>query len=102
MKITKSETYWTVEREPNEPRCATESAFWYRLKRHCQAAGLDVVKKAPAKDGHMTSAPFYLRERKGAFAIIDGYYAIRSPHLEFNLRQPVPLEYHTPITEQGS
>ncbi len=101
MKITKRATYWTVEREPAEPRCATESAFWYRLKRHCQAAGLDVVKKAPEKDGHMTSAPYYLRERKWKFAIEDGNAAIELIHRPFNLRESVHLIYHD-WTEQGS
>ncbi len=94
MRVACDVLTWTIQREPNEPRCTSESAFWYRLRNHLRARGHDVIKKCPARDGHMTSAPYYLRDRKGAYAISDGYAAIRSPHTEFNAYEPVYLTYH--------
>ena len=94
MKVDHGATAYSVQRERGEPRCTSESDFWFRLRNHLRAQGHDVVKKRPDKDGHMTSAPYYLRDRKGAFAIADGQYALRLVHLDFNSYTPVYLDYH--------
>ena len=40
--------------------------------------GYDAIKKEPALDGHLTAAPYYVRDRKHGWAIWDGSYALRN------------------------
>jgi hypothetical protein len=54
-----------------------ESLLWYHLRNAMRAEGHDVVKRCPGKDGHLTSAAFYLRDRKEKFAVFHNSYAIR-------------------------
>ena len=54
----------TVSAEPGDPRVGDESHLWYRIKLALNAQGCDLIKKEPGKDGHLTSAPYYLRARK--------------------------------------
>lgn len=57
-------------------RFYSESALFYAIKKQMQADGLDVIKKRPDKDGHMLSAPYYLRDRKWKFAYTDPLSAV--------------------------
>jgi hypothetical protein len=93
MEVTIKDTYISVRRTTG-PRLKTESAFYYALKKALIAQGHDVVKKNPQKDGHLTSAPYYIRERSGKWCAIDDQYALRLIHLEYNRRQPVTLIIH--------
>lgn len=81
-----------VRREPNEAPVrggtwgTAESAFWGRLRDAANAVGVDphLVRRCPAKDGHLTGAPYYLTTRSRGLAIWDGKYAIRSAAEDFN------------------
>ena len=78
----------TITRQPHEKRCPTESAFFYRLKKVLRRLGYDVIKKNPQKDGHMVSAPYYLRHRlrhnDWIFMIYDHASQVRLAHVDFN------------------
>jgi hypothetical protein len=80
--------------EPGDKLPYTESGFWFMLKHAMKRQGHDMVKKAPAKDGHLTSAPYYLRDRKGRYAIHDGQYMLRDLAADFRLKIPVYLEIY--------
>ena len=84
MKLTNSGNVLTVTRESGDPRMPSESAFWYALKNRLNALGFDFIKRNPGKDGHLTSAPYYLRDRKWRAGLHDGDYAIRMLHLDYN------------------
>lgn len=71
-----------------------ESAFFHAVKKAMQAQGLDVIKKAPDKDGHLLSDPYYLRDRKWKFAYTDGQSAIRDPAKAFREDGEVYLMKH--------
>ncbi len=85
MKVTLEKNRCVVEREPADPLPraggwgTAESRLWYWIKKKLLAQGLDVIKKRMQSDGHMygdEKLP-YIRERKHAFYIYDGEYAIR-------------------------
>ena len=73
-------------------RIPNESAFFYALRTLVKSFGHDVIKKCPAKDGALTSMPYYLRERKGDWAIVDNYYAIRNAAKDYNAGLTVRLD----------
>ncbi len=83
MKITETEYGLLVEKEQGD-RVRTESALWYKVKQILNKRGHDLVKKAPEKDGHLTSAPYYLRDRKGRYCYHDELYQIRDLAKDFN------------------
>ena len=60
-------------------------------KERLNQLGYDLIKKNPSKDGHLTSAPYYLRDRKFRFCFMDSYYAIRALHDEYNKHGEVTL-----------
>ena len=64
MKLNLKQHVLTVTAEPGDPRITDESHLWYRLKLALNAQGHALIKKCPGKDGHLTSAPYYLRSRK--------------------------------------
>lgn len=72
----------------------TESALFHAIKKAMIAEGLDVIKKRPDKDGHMLSAPYYIRDRKWRFAYTDPLSACYD--LAKSLRDDghVRLQYH--------
>jgi hypothetical protein len=82
----------TVKAEPNE-RYRTETAFFYALKKHIIGLGHDVIKKCPGNDGHLTGAPYYIRERKGQWCVWDGNYAIRAATRNFHDDGEVDLHF---------
>jgi len=86
MKVTLGETACTVERG-DSPKMYSESWLWAKIRDELKRQGLDVIKKAPEKDGHMTSMPYYVRSRnlkRAGFAISDGRYAIRKATEDYN------------------
>jgi len=74
MKLEYTET--GVEITAEDERFYTESALFHAIKKAMQADGLDVIKKRPDRDGHMLSAPYYLRDRKWQFAYTDPMSAV--------------------------
>lgn len=81
------------KREPNEPKLYTESAIYYRIKQILNDAGFDVIKKNPQKDGHLTGAAYYIRDRKHRFCLFDDDYAIRFLTEPFNSFEEIRLQY---------
>ena len=79
-----SENTITVYRG-DSPKYYNESLLWAHIRDEINSSGLfDVIKKCPAKDGHLTSAPYYIRERSGKFALTDDNYALRMLYDDFN------------------
>lgn len=81
----------TVTREASDKRIPKESTFYYYVVQQLRNQGYDVVRQVPSKDGHLTGAPFYIRERKGEWALFHNEYAIVSAHEEFNKRRSIRL-----------
>ena len=86
MKVTLNHKSCLVERQPGDriPRDGgwgtAESRLYYWIKRELQKQGHDVIKRRMQADGHMygdDKLP-YIRDRKHAFYIYDGEYAVRS------------------------
>lgn len=79
-----------VTRDDTDPKYydsqwgSADSRLLYHVKQALIKMGFDVIKKSPAKDGHLTSCEHYLRDRKHRFCIIDSQYAIRSSAQMFN------------------
>jgi len=85
MKVTLTENSCLVEREPTDKKIYSESLFWYKVKQELQKQGHDVIKKLMWKDGHLVSDKvYYIRERKGKFAIWDSAYAVRFTYEPYN------------------
>ena len=82
------------KREQNEKKIYSESLLYYRIKQILNDAGYDVVKKCPAKDNHLTSAPYYIRDRKHRFALMDDYHQIRLLTVPFNNGRGIRLTYN--------
>ncbi|HUV84125.1 MAG TPA: hypothetical protein VMV86_00355 [Methanosarcinales archaeon] len=69
----------------NSPKYYSESLLYAHIRNNINDSGLfNVIKKCPAKDGHLTSAPYYIRERKGKWCLFDYMYAIRMLYEDFN------------------
>lgn len=86
MKVffTPRTTICTVEKEPGDKKIRTESQFFYELKKALKKNGYDVIKKLMSKDGHLVSEGiYYIRERKGDWAIYDCDYQIRNTVEEY-------------------
>jgi len=81
------------KRGPGEPKIYSESLLWYRIKQILLDAGFDVIKKCPEKDGHLTSAPYYIRDRKWRFCLHDELYQMRFIHEAFNSGEEICLTY---------
>ncbi len=86
------ESTW-FKREPGEKKIYSESLLWYRIKQILNDAGYDVIKKCPSRDGHLTSAPYYIRDRRWKFCLYDGYYQIRFLYEVFNADEEIHLTY---------
>lgn len=91
--VTNIKSTW-FKREPNEPKIHSESLIFYKIKCILKAAGFDVIKKRPDKDGNLTDAPYYIRDRKHKFCLHDGGYMIRSLCDVFNDFEEIRLSYH--------
>jgi hypothetical protein len=73
-----------ISRSRAGERYANESALFYALKLALQKKGKDCIKKRPDKDGHLTSAPYYIRARDRSWCIHDPGYQIRDAAQRFN------------------
>ena len=78
----------------NSPKIYKESTLYYRIKNILKNAGYDVVRQVPAKDGHMTSAPYYIRERRGKWCLFDDAHQIRSLTEPFNAGETITLTFN--------
>jgi len=101
MKITRVGHLVTVLCSKKAERYRNESALWYAIKKELQRKGYNCVKKRPDKDGHLTSAPYYIRERGWKWCIYDANYAIRSIAEDFNRDGIVRLTYESVIFPPG-
>lgn len=98
-------------------RVKNESDLFNQIKLELQHQGYDCIKRIPDRDGHMTSAPYYIRARDKSWCILDARHEIRDAGKEINehgsiiLRNywaiPVPKEgnndqhHGSPVTEVG-
>lgn len=89
LRVTFTKTVMTVQAgtvgTPGNRKFKDESAFWYALKKTLMAGrqkdhlgqDFDLVKKVMSKDGHMVGGnhgPYYLRDRKWRYGILDWAY----------------------------
>jgi hypothetical protein len=95
MKITQDEfKNLLIEQEEGDKKFYNESAFFYAVKKLLNSQGHDLVKRNMEKDGHMMSAPYYLRDRRWRYCYYDNYYAIADIAKCYNLNKKVTLNYH--------
>src|SRR3989344_4867243 len=94
MRLVLEETGRTlaVVREPGDKRIKNGSALFHQVRLALLERGFDVIKKEPAKDGHLTSMPYYVRERSGVFSVSDGNYAIRDAAQQYRENGLVVLD----------
>lgn len=83
MKVTIKGNVVLAQAEEGDARIRDESDLFHHLKKALNAQGRDLIKKCPEKDGHMFSAPFYLRDRNWDYCIIDNHYALRDSAEEY-------------------
>ena len=91
------ESLLCVKREESDPKLSNDSQLWYQLRNAMRRLGYDVIKKNPAKDNgtfNLTSADFYLRDRKKQYCIFDPGYAVRSLYKEFAGDGSFTLDMH--------
>ena len=101
VSLNLDQHYCTVEREPHERRCPTESAFYYRLKKVLIAQGHDVIKRLMWRDGHLVdSKQYYIRMRNWDWCVWDGAYALRNPAEQFN--QGLCIHLGVQMAEEGT
>lgn len=89
MKVVLREYECVITREKGDPKIYNgvwgDSRLLYLVKKELIKQGYDVVKKLMYKDGHLVSSDvYYIRERKGKFAIWDDQYAIRFTYEPYN------------------
>lgn len=85
ITITKGSNVHVTRTDPKE-RYRTESALFHAIKLELKRMGIDCIKRCPGRDGHLTSAPYYIRSRQQdcRWCIHDGDYQIRCAHEAFN------------------
>lgn len=84
-------------------RVKNESDLFFKLKKVLNfQQGYDMVKKPPAKDGHLVGAPYYLRDRKGRFMVHDSDYAIRDAAKALNTDRKLALWVYGDICKPKS
>lgn len=71
-------------RQEGDVRIKSESSLHYMVKLWLQNQSIDVVKKCPSKDGHLTDAPYYIRRRDWNGCWIDPDYMLRDPAKSYN------------------
>ena len=95
MKISSNEyKNLLIEKEEGDKKLYTESAFFYAVKKLLNSQGHDLVKRNMEKDGHMMSAPYYLRDRHWRYCYYDNYYAISNIAETYRNTGHVRLTYH--------
>jgi hypothetical protein len=72
-----------------------ESALFHFIKKWLNERGFDCIKKRAQSDGHMVGDQYqpYLRDRKGKWCIISGFYALRDANKDWN-EGCVDLNFH--------
>ena len=81
-----------VNKEGKDPRVYSESRFFHQVRVTLQSYGYNVIKKLMWKDGHMVSdSQYYIRERKGKWAIWYPEYALRFVYEDYNKEGKVTL-----------
>lgn len=90
--VTDIKNTW-FKRDPEEKKVYSESLVYYKIKQILNDAGFDVVKVNPQKDGHLTSAPYIIRDRKHRFLLYDEAHQIRSLIEPFNSFEKICLRY---------
>jgi hypothetical protein len=93
MKTELKNNVLTVTKEKGDKPIYTESAFFYALKNVLNGQGYNLVKKSPDKDGHMLSAPYYLRDRKWRHCFTDDLANLRALEKEYRIKGEVKLYY---------
>jgi hypothetical protein len=94
MKIKIALDYTLIARADNKSeKFSKESTLYYHIKLLLKQKGYDVIRTVPSKDGHMTSAPYYIRDRKGKFCWIDNTYAIADLAERFNTKRKIQLAF---------
>lgn len=93
MKVTIIGGKVLVEKEPGDERIRDESDLFHKVKKVLNSRGDNLVKKAPGDEGHLTSAPYYLRDKDWKYCIIDNEYAIRDPAKEYRDTGQVTLMF---------
>ena len=86
MRVFLGDRVCVVEREPGDrvPRGGSwgsaESQLWGWIRDALRARGHDVVRRRMQSDGHMYGDERlpYIRDRRWAFFVYDGHYAVRS------------------------
>ena len=91
--VTDIKNTW-FRRSATDPKIHSESLLYYQIKQILNDAGYDVVKKSPQKDGHLTSAPYYIRDRRHRYCLFDNYHQIRSLTKPYNDFKEIRLTYH--------
>ena len=81
----------TVLREDG-PKIYKETALFHAVKKELIKQGYNVIKKLMWKDGHLVDDNrYYIRERKGKFAIHDPQHSIRWTYRPYNKEGKVCL-----------
>lgn len=80
-------------------RVKSESGVFNDLKLELRHQGYDCIKKRPEKDGHMTSAPFYIRAKDSKWAIIDPNHEIYDCAEQINLGKELVFHNHWAVPE---
>ena len=74
-----------IRKEPKDKKVYSDSALFYKIKKALQALNFDCIKKLMVKDGHMVSEGiYYVRDRKGEWALWNPNYQVRSAYQDFN------------------
>lgn len=94
MKISYLGKLLTVSASTPKERYANESALFYALRNLLKSQGVDCVKRRPDRDGHLCSAPYYIRSREKdcRWLVFDSNYAIMNGAKTFNQCGQITLE----------
>jgi Fe-S-cluster containining protein len=100
VKVSGWNTYIVLR--PN-CRIKNESALYHELKKELQRQGYDCIKKQPGKDGHMTSCPFYIRDRMNKWCMIYEQHEMYCPAERINLGRQLVFRNHwaIPVPKEG-
>jgi hypothetical protein len=93
MNIEIKEHCLFVHAENDKEKFSNETSLYFAIKVKLLKLGYNVIKKCPGKDGHLTSAPYYIRDQKHKFCWIDNNYAVRALNEEFNKYRSASLQF---------
>jgi hypothetical protein len=101
VQVKQWNTYVTLR---EHCRINSESTLFYEIKKELKRQGYDCIKKRPDRDGHMTSAPFYIRARDKSWCILDQRHEIRNPADEINREGSIILRNYwaIPTPKEGN